>query len=91
MVLNVEGLEIEIRGGSFVCIDDGSKTHFCEWTHMDPKLQDTFRSIKGEIQTIVENFITSDKRSVFDSVAEQYMNEQQTRKQDCIKNKACPK
>ena len=76
MVLNVEGFEIEIRGDNFVCIDDGAKAKFCEWKYLDPTVQERFRTIKDEILVILENFITSDTKSIFDSAAEQYRTAQ---------------
>ncbi len=74
MVLNVEGFEIEIRGNDFVCINDGAKTNFCEWKHLDSSVQERFRAIKSEILVILENFITSEEKSIFDSTAEQYFS-----------------
>ncbi len=78
MVLNVEGFEIEIRGNDFVFIDDGARANFCEWKHLDPSVQERFRAIKNEILVILENFITSDEKSIFDSSAEQYYTSQNT-------------
>ncbi len=72
MVLSMEGFQIEIRGDNFVCIDDGSRKNFCEWKHLDPSIQDRFKAIKGEILVILENFITSDAKSIFDSAAEKH-------------------
>ena len=73
MLLNMEGFEIEIRGNNFVCINDGAKTNFCEWKYLDPTVQERLRAIKSEILVILEDFITSDAKSVFDSTAEQYL------------------
>lgn len=72
MVLSLEGFQIEIRGDNFVCIDDGARTNFCEWKYLDPSVQDRFNAIKGEILVILENFITSETKSIFDSAAEKY-------------------
>jgi hypothetical protein len=72
MVLNLEGFEIEIRGGSFVCIDEGDKSLFCAWMDLDPKLQDAFKALAEEIGITVERFVTSDDKAAFDAVAEEY-------------------
>jgi hypothetical protein len=72
MVLSMEGFQIEIRGDNFVCIDDGARTNFCEWKYLDPLIQDRFKAIKSEILVVLENFITSDEKSIFDSAAERY-------------------
>ncbi len=72
MLLNLEGFEIEIRGGSFVCIDDGAKSLFCAWRDLDPKLQDAFRALVAEVDVTVEKFVTSDDKTAFDTVAEEY-------------------
>jgi hypothetical protein len=72
MVLNLEGLEIEIRGDSFVCIDDGAKSLFCAWRDLDPKLQDAFRTLVAELEVTVVKFVASDNKAAFDAVAEEY-------------------
>ncbi len=72
MVLNLEGFEIEVRGGSFVCIDDGAKSLFCPWSDLDPRLQAAFKSLVAELEVAVERFVTSDDKAAFDAVAEEY-------------------
>ncbi len=72
MVLNLEGFEIEVRGGSFVCIDDGAKSLFCAWTDLDPKLQDAFKALVAALEVTVQKFVTSDDKAAFDAVAEEY-------------------
>ncbi len=72
MVLNLEGFEIEIRGDSFVCIDDGAKSLFCAWRDLDPKLQNAFRALTAELEVVVERFVTSESKAAFDKVAEKY-------------------
>ncbi len=72
MVLNLEGFEIEIRGDSFVCIDDGAKSLFCAWRDLDPRLQDAFKALATELEVVVVKFVTSDNKAAFDAVAEHY-------------------
>jgi|WetSurMetagenome_2_1015567.scaffolds.fasta_scaffold1113562_1 hypothetical protein len=72
MRLNLEGFEIEIRGDSFVCIDDGAKSLFCAWSDLDPNLQDAFKALAAEIEITVEKFFSSDDKTAFDAVADEY-------------------
>jgi len=72
MVLSFEGFEIEILGDSFVCIYDGTKSQFCEWKELDPRLQNVFRELAARLQVAVEEFVTSDSKIAFDSIAERY-------------------
>ncbi len=72
MMLNLAGFEFEVRGDSFVCIDDGAKSHFCEWQYLDPKLQDAFSTLKKEVTVALERFLMSGDMSAFESTAEHY-------------------
>jgi len=72
MVLNLEGFQIEIRGDSFVCIDDGGKSLFCAWRDLDARLQDAFKKLAAAIEITVEKFVSSDDKAAFDAVADEY-------------------
>lgn len=72
MLLNTKDFELEIVEDKFVCLDNGTTSRFCEWKYLDPRLQEKFRTIIKDLSGIMDSFIGSHERIIFDSVAEEY-------------------
>ncbi len=72
MLLNVGGMEIEIREEAFVCIDQSEASCFCEWEQLTPELQQAFKEFRKEVIRKVQELLASDQGSTFLSLAEQY-------------------
>jgi len=72
MLLNIEDFELEIVEDKFVCLDNGITSRFCEWKYLDPELQEKFRIISKNLSGIMDSFIDSHEKTIFDSIAEEY-------------------
>ncbi len=72
MLLNVNGIEIEIREDAFVCIDDGNASRFCEWENLTPALQEVFRTLRQDLSKKMQDFLTSGDCTAFSAVSEEY-------------------
>ena len=78
MLLKIGGKELEIVQGKFVCLgeNNGEITHFSEWRHLDPKLQEKFKAMRKELSEFMEEFIRSKDKATFEAVSEEYKKDQ---------------
>ncbi|MCE5333535.1 MAG: hypothetical protein LLG06_03000 [Desulfobacteraceae bacterium] len=73
MLLELDGVEFEIRQGRFVCIDKGTASRFCEWESMTPRLRKAFTNLQADILKLVEDFLLSeDLGGEFTAISEEY-------------------
>jgi hypothetical protein len=74
MLLKIRGYELEILQGKFVCLgqNDEETSHFSEWKHLDPKLQEKFEAIREEIMEVMGKFINSEDKVSFEAISEEY-------------------
>lgn len=72
MFLKTEGFELEIREDAFVCFEEGSTSHFCEWSRLDPALQETFLDLRRQCREVMQRFLNSEKGRLFLGLSETY-------------------
>ena len=78
MFLRIRGYELEILQEKFVCFtqNDGETSHFSEWSHLGPKLQEKFKTIREQLLEVIENFIGSEHKAAFEAISEEYKKDQ---------------
>lgn len=72
MLLDVGGMEIEIREEAFVSIDQSEASCFCEWEQLTPELQLAFKEFRKDVIRKLQELLASDQGSTFLALAEQY-------------------
>ncbi len=72
MLLDVDGVEVEIREDLFVCIENGNESRFCEWQTLTPDLRKAFLDLKEDLAKKVEEFLHSANNPAFMAISEGY-------------------
>ncbi len=72
MLIKAGEIEIEIMEDSFVCLENGDTSNFCEWELLDKDLQEAFRGLKKTLSKILKDFLASEKARRFISVSDKY-------------------
>ncbi len=84
MLIRADGIELEIMEGSFVCLESGETSNFCEWNLLDEDVRENFRVLQHNISKILKDFLVSDKTRRFLTLSDQYEEAPKSISPGCI-------